>query len=43
MDDRVGGLQDAQAVDGQRSRPAREMRVSEKRDQKMSGRKAPSR
>jgi hypothetical protein len=43
VDDRVGRLENAQAVDGQRSRAAREMRVSEKRDQKRPGRKAPSR
>ena len=41
--DRVGCLEDPQALDRKRARAAREVRVSEQRDQKRSGRNSPFR
>jgi len=43
VDDDVRGFEDPQAVRRERPRAAREMRVSQKRDQKRSGRNSPFR
>ena len=43
VDDGVRGLEEPEAVRRKRTRAAREMRVSQKRDQKRSGRNSPLR